>query len=332
MNILYVAMKYDYGDPIRGRSFEDITFRPALEALGHKVVHFDFMENLRSKGHARTQEALVQMAESCDVDLTFSMLFTDEILPSTIKKVLSVTNAPFVNWFADDHWRFKNFTSKYAPHLTLSITTDEDALKKYDKAGITNVLLLQWACNDTLFLPCYDEVYACDVSFVGQPHGGRRRLIEALRDNVEEVVTYGHGWPNGRLSEEAMVRLFSSSKISLNPGASSRIGPVQVATEIIRNQTFPAIRRPKQIKGRTFEIPGCRGFQLAEQVPYIEQYFVPDVEIVTYEGTSDLIEKTHFFLANEERRAEIARAGYERVRRDHLYSNRFLQIFGRLGL
>jgi hypothetical protein len=44
MRILYVAMRWDYGDHRRGPSCEQMNFASALEGMGHEVMPFDFME------------------------------------------------------------------------------------------------------------------------------------------------------------------------------------------------------------------------------------------------------------------------------------------------
>ncbi len=43
MRILYVAMKYDYGRPEQGESFEHWNFYDPLVRMGHAIVYFDFV-------------------------------------------------------------------------------------------------------------------------------------------------------------------------------------------------------------------------------------------------------------------------------------------------
>ena len=95
----------------------------------------------------------------------------------------------------------------------------------------------------------------------------------------------------------------------------------------------PSPERPQQIKGRTFEIPGCRGFQITNVVPHLDRYFEPGKEIATYDGTyDDLLKQIQYWLENPERRLTVAEASYERVLREHTYEHRFQAIFDHLGL
>jgi len=52
MLILYCGMKYDYGRPAQGYSFEHYNFYDALVNMGHDVLYFDFMTLLQSTGRA----------------------------------------------------------------------------------------------------------------------------------------------------------------------------------------------------------------------------------------------------------------------------------------
>ena len=87
-----------------------------------------------------------------------------------------------------------------------------------------------------------------------------------------------------------------------------------------------------QIKGRNFEVPGCGGFLLTGRAENLEAYYEIGREIVCFESTEELIEKARYYLAHEDERAAIARAGYERTMKEHTYAHRFAEIFRRAGL
>src|SRR3954466_8206764 len=113
-------MKHDYGDPARGLSFEETNFRTALEGMGHDVVPYDFVAREAEGGRAAMNAELLALEAETAPDVVFFFLFKDEVEPATIRAM----RAPTVNWFADDHWRFEDFTSVYAPALDWSVTTD----------------------------------------------------------------------------------------------------------------------------------------------------------------------------------------------------------------
>src|SRR5437588_1778844 len=151
-------MAHDYGDPARGPAFEETNFRSALEGMGHEVVAFDFMAREREVGTERLRSELVARAAEVAPDLAFFCLFTNQLDVATIEGVRRQGGCPTVNWFADDHWRFEEFSRHMAPAFSLAVTTDEDSLPGYEAAGITNVLLSQWACNRYAYGRVTDEL------------------------------------------------------------------------------------------------------------------------------------------------------------------------------
>lgn len=333
MKVLYVAMANDYGRPERGPSFEDMNFRSALDGMGHDVIMFDFMERERVAGRAAMRRELIEAAAAARPDVVFLCLFTDQIDVDTLRRLRDAAEAPTVNWFCDDHWRFEDFTARYAPALDWSVTTDEDSLPKYAEIGVDRVILSQWACNRYAYRPDGDAgVDATSVTFVGQAHGDRPETIAALRRAGFPVECWGLGWPNGRLEHSEMVRVFSTSAINLNlSNSSSPESPWVSRLRRLARRPVP-VPRPPQIKGRTFEIPGCGGFQLVSDVPHLEKYFVPGSEIAVYRDDAELIDQVRYWLGHPDERVAVARAGYERVLREHTYDHRFAVIFERMRI
>jgi spore maturation protein CgeB len=330
MHILYVAMRHEYGDPGRGLSFEEVNFRSALEGMGHQLRTFDFMDRARRDGVARMRDDLVAVADECKPDLALFFLFTDQLDTRTIEAVGRVGGCPTVNWFADDHWRFEDFTRHLAGAFDLAVTTDEDSLPKYRQLPHTRVHLSQWACNRYSYGRVTTETRH-ELTFVGQPHGERRKTVARLADAGLPVECWGFGWPAGTIEHDGMVEVFASSRINLNLSNSSHV-PGLKATLRRLLRFNPPLPRPPQIKGRNFEVPGCGGFLLTERVPHLERYFELDREVAIFDGEDDLVEKARHWMEHEDERAAVAEAGYRRVISEHTYDHRFTAIFEELGL
>ena len=330
MHVLYIGMRYEYGNPERGLSFEEMNFRSALEGMGQRVTAYDFMARGQELGYEAMRAELVSLAAETKPDLAFFFLFTHELDPATIEAVGREGGCPTFNWFADDHWRFEDFTRHLAPAFDLCVTTDPDALGKYAALPDTRVILSQWACNRYVYGQVTDELRH-EVTFVGQPHGDRRRRIARLERAGQRVECWGWGWPAGPLPHEGMVEVFASSRINLNLSNSwEHLGRKAKLRKLVGFRPPP--RLPSQIKGRNFEVPGCGGFLLTERVPHLERYFEPDVEVAVYDGFDDLLAKLPRWLEDEPARAAVAAAGHRRVLAEHTYDHRFRAIFGELGL
>jgi spore maturation protein CgeB len=330
MHILYVAMRHEYGDPSRGLSFEESNFRSALDGMGHTLTAFDFMERTRRDGVAKMRADLVAAAAEAQPDLAFFILFTDQLDPATIEAVGRHGGCPTVNWFADDHWRFEDFTRHMAPAFDLAVTTDEDSLAKYRLLADARVHLSQWACNRYAYSRVTDEVRH-GVTFVGQPHGDRRQTVAKLGSAGFPVECWGFGWPSGPIEHGAMVEVFASSRINLNLSNSSDAPGLRARVRRLL-RLGSSVPRPPQIKGRNFEVPGCGGFLLTERVPHLERYLEPDVEVGVFDGPDDLAERVAYWLDHDDERQRVADAGYRRVLAEHTYDHRFAAIFADVGL
>jgi spore maturation protein CgeB len=316
--IAYIASRWDYGDPRRGPSFEEVNFRSALEGAGHDVYSYDFVTRFQQIGRTMMNAELERFVREAEPDLAMFVLFKDEIRPETIRRLTNDGILTF-NWFCDDHWRFDDFSRHYAPAFAFVATTHPESVPRYHACGYDRVILSQWACNHYAYdRQGLEPVY--DVSFVGQRYGDRPKTVLALRKAGFDVHCWGRGWDNGRIDQAGMVRTFEASRINLN-----------------LSNSYPGRwwrRRPpvSQIKARVFEVPGSGGFLLTESVPHVEDYFVVGEELSTFEGTIDLIEKVEYWLDHEDARAQAAERGYARVRAEHTYDHRFARIFDVAGL
>jgi len=301
----------------------------------------------------------------------FTVLFTDELDPAVIREISENTDTVTLNWFCDDHWRFETYSRYWVPCFNWVITTANSALPKYARLGQTNVIKSQWACNQFLYRKL-DLPLEHDVTFVGQPHGNRQEIIQALRDAGINVQVWGSGWESGRLSQEEMIRVFNQSRINLNLSNASvpkstaktlagnlarrylsrsldmvpfgsqvkEIGQTWISA-IRSSVSFPAyigrsdnLEQPytEQIKARNFEIPGCGGFLLTGRAENLEDYYEIDKAVVCFDKVDGLIEKIRYYLNRENERAAIAKAGYIRTLQEHTYLSRFDQIFQRIGI
>ena len=215
MRILYTAMKYDYGRPEQGLSFEHCNFYHSLLHMGHDIIYFDFMTLLQEHGKEFMNRRLAEVAKVEKPDLVFTVLFGDEFDPLTVRGLAQDQGITTVNWFCDDHWRFERYSRHWGPCFTWIVTTASSAVPKYRALGHRNVIKSQWGCNDFLYRKL-DVPLKYDVTFIGQPHGNRKQMIETLQKSGIQVQVWGTGWESGRLSQEEMIRVFNQSRINLN--------------------------------------------------------------------------------------------------------------------
>ena len=344
ISVLFAALKWDYGKKERGDSFEYSNLFDSLRRMnGVQARFFPIDESAERVGRTKMHQQLVDTVRDQRPDLVFFFLYENELSPKLVDAITAETLT--FNWFADDSWRFEIFSKAWAPHFSLVGTTDPNALERYRSAGISNVIATQWACNHHRYAPLHDEKDLQAV-FIGQAHGDRVERVRALRDAGVDVKVWGHGWPGGRIDFEEMVRIYSRAQIALNFAAGSapkqfsdRLKFVAFSGRRIANPlTYPARlaalkrRALPQIKGRTFEIPGCSTLLVTDHVPGLETYYVPDKEIIAARNTEDMVDQTVAILEDPISAQQMANAGFHRTIRDHTYERRFHHIFDCLGL
>ena len=79
---------------------------------------------------------------------------------------------------------------------------------------------------------------------------------------------------------------------------------------------------------RIFEVAMAGGFQLIDQsLAEIDDYFIPDQEIVLFDSQQECLEKIKYYLGHSQERIAIAQAAQKRALQDHQYANRLDKIF-----
>jgi spore maturation protein CgeB len=350
LKVLFVSLRWDYGDPSRGNSFEYENLWDALRRIdGIEARFFGFDEAAASVGPSGMNDELLRVAQEWKPDLVFCFLFKKEIQPETLQRLRALPGVTTLNWFADDHWRFQDFSRHWAPLFDWVATTDERSVYRYRDLGLQRVVLTQWGYNQHLAgASSQVSQLEYDVTFVGQPYGRRRDTVRRLSDLGVDARAWGEGWAQGRLSAPEMVDVFARSRINLNFADSSRTyDAATIARQLLRRRgplvlprfgsitsTIGQIRdaRRPQIKARNFEVAGSGGLLLTEYADGLERFYELGTEIVVFRSFGDLSAKVRDLLANEEARASIALAGRERTLREHTYELRFRSLFNTIGL
>ena len=201
MKIVFAGLEHTNYNPKAGKSFEDNNFLLSMQKLlGGEVIYFPF-DRILAVGREQWNRELVELVRTEKPDVFFAFMFTDEFFYSTLDEIRTTTTS--IGWFSDDHWRFDNYSKRYARHFTFVATTYSKAVERYKKIGQGNVILSQWAANSNLYTPAVDRQTATekpDVCFVGGWSKPRAEIMAALEKAGVQVATYGGGWKGGRVS------------------------------------------------------------------------------------------------------------------------------------
>jgi len=346
MKVLYAGIRREGYNPARRDSFEYVNFYLTLKTMsGVEVIEYPF-DHILEVGKRKWNEELLALVSREKPDLLFTFMYTDEFDPGTLAQIKEKTNTKTIAWFADDYWRFWNYSKHWPPYFNYVITTYSKAADWYEQAGFENVLLSQWACNTLLYKPV-EIKKDVDVSFVGQHKSGRAKVIQELKRAGIKVQCFGYGWPGGKLSQDEMLAVFSRSKICLNlTDRKSLLDPSIIGRIVCRksiNHVVPDFHWIDNFRAylhfpilhthaRPFELAGCRAFTISGRSEDIGRYYEENREMAFYKNTAELIEKVKYYLAHDVERETIAKAGFLRTIKNHTYELRFKEIFSKIGL
>lgn len=347
MNIFYSGYQYDYGDKKRGYSYEYYNFYKSLIFMDKKEHNvFNYRTDLFNKiGNEGFNNKAINIIDKGNFNLAFFVLFKDEFKDKTLDYIKNKKDIVSVAWMSDDHWRFDSYGVKKASFFNWIVTTDRNSYYRYKELGFKNVILSQWGFNHFIYKPnTKTSKLLYEVSFVGQPHSNRKFYINKLKKLGLNIYCRGFGWKNGKISFNEMINVFRNSKININ-FTSSSFGfniksfikifffktkysiKIYSISDIIQNIRILFKKNTKQIKGRIFEIIGCKGFLISEEVNDLNKFYNLKNEVITFSDYLDLKSKIYFYLNNKEARERIINNAYKKTIKYHTYENRFRNIF-----
>lgn len=147
-------------------------------------------------------------------------------------------------------------------------------------------------------------LYKVSVGFVGTYATERASMIAHLIQNSVPVAVYGDGWTHGKYWD--IIRPHYRGSAQYGEGYVKLINGMDIALHFLRHEN-----RDEQ-DSRTFEIPACGTFMIAERSRKHETFFRENEEAVFFDTEEELLEKVRYYLLNLEDAKRIAAAGRRR--------------------
>jgi len=188
----------------------------------------------------------------------------------------------------------------------IHFTTKSNIIDVLYKKGALKVFFLNQAFSQYDHYPEeYNKNFDFDVLFIGSAEQKRYESMCYLAENGININVFGNAWGTAKypsvknlvihrkpLIEEKYRQAISSSKINL---------------------CFLRKMNDDLQTARSIEIPGCKGFMIAERTDEHIKLFKEDIEAVYFSNNKELLEKVIFYLDNENLRKEIQANGFKKV-------------------
>lgn len=263
-------------------------------------------------GISSLNRKVIKMASEKEYDI----IWVDNkpyLTKATLKKLAQVgKGAARVNLLTDDpngkyrrSWRLIRSTARYYDHFFVQREVNIGELKKWGAKKVS----LCYRSFDPAFHrpvelnPTTDARFKCAVGFIGTYEDVRAGYIAHLiRQGISVKVT-GNGWENGVGWEQIKDNYCGPSVYGED--YIKHINGMDIALHFLR-----VANRDEQ-DSRTFEIPACKVFMLAERTALHTMLFEENVEAAFFGSKEELLQKVQYYLAHPEERETIAAKGYE---------------------
>lgn len=292
---------------------------------------------IRSRALRRVAEPVVLSAfnENVARDLTgveFDLVLVikgHRLSSSTIDRIRESVRAPVVNFYPDDPFsRERSNRLAYGPNVLAAydacFTFARHLISEYENAGVARVEYLPFARDPALHAPVTTRAKpAFDVVFVGNLDPDRVKCLDAL-------------------AQDYRVGVFGERTATVVPKGSAlaraTFAPAAYGDDLARALACGAISlnvmRPQNSRShnmRSFESPACGAFTLSQRTLELSQLFVEGEHVVCFSDVDELRAAVARWLPDARARAEIAAAGYARVR-DDTYARRASTMLQTAGL
>lgn len=161
------------------------------------------------------------------------------------------------------------------------------------------------------------------VGFVGSYEDIRASYIAYLIQNGVPVTVTGAGWIGGQYWE--IIKPFYKAPFVYGDDFNKTICGMDIALHFLRHAN-----RDEQ-DSRTFEIPACGTFMLAEKSKVHLSLFDDSKEAVFFTTKEELLEKAKYYLTNPGERIKIAKAGFERCKKSgYSHKDRLIEVINKI--
>jgi len=203
--------------------------------------------------------------------------------------------------------------------------TCQSQMAAYRAAGVPQVLYLPQALDPSVDRPAAEapERFHCDFSFVGSGQYRDRHELLRLMAKAGRLQVRGPGWDDapsdipvagGAVYGAAFSKVVRGAAISLGAHATQAQASQIACTS-----------------NRMWKVLGCGGFFLGAWQAGLDRFALDGEHCAWYRGPEEAVELARRYLADPQRRGEIAAAGRQHALSNHTYAHRVALLLAGRG-
>ena len=252
--------------------------------------------------------------------------------PLAVRQVREATGATMINWACDDPFNRANSSRDLIasiPLYDLYVCTKRAVMDDVIRAGCARAIYVRFGYKPEVHFPeppaTPEErcLFDCDAMFIGGADADRVPYFETLIRALPRLRLnlYGGYWDRypalrGYWRGEAIGRGFRLA-----------VGGAKICLNLVRRAN-----RDDHVM-RTFELPACGGFMLAERTQAHQEIFAEDREAVFFSSPEEMAVKVREWLGRDAGRCTAAAAGYRRITSGrNTYADRLQEIIIAAGV
>lgn len=325
--VLCVSEKYYGYNPMWSYSAVNLSLTGTLANSGvAKHIRTFYIDDIFVCGENEMAERLIRECHNYKPNVLIYFVITINVKPliEALKFIRESMNIKTIAWFTDlltglaipdRHIAFKAY-GEIADCMFDPCSTYSRPYYPHN-----NLVHAYGLVNQNVFYPMATEK-DIDVSFIGTLaadfYESRREYLEYLKVNLEKEgyrvfvgggqMAYAGETP---LTIDKYVEIINRSKIAIN--FSSTMGGM------------------KNLKGRVFEIMACKTLLMEELGPVTTDLFIEGIDYVSFDSKEELLEKTLYYLKNEQLRRNVENSGWRKIQHFYNPKNTWNYVFSKIG-
>lgn len=292
----------------------------ALERLGQTVTRFDLNARPGLLTRLRGGDLVSRLDRALEVSAPDVVLVLrgETLSEQAVTRLRADHPGTWVNWIPDDLHGLA-IVQHALPAYDMVFTAGSDVAAALGQAIDRPIHYLPLAADPSVYKPMRSrDQYRANVVFAGTATPRRERLLGEL---VEfGLALWGPGWRRTSLRDycrgeqldtENFVRAYAGASVAVNIHRSADAEPAVVE---------------RGVNQRTFEVAAIGVPQVVDHRGDLDQHFTDRKEILAYRSVEEMRALVEAALQDPSAADTVARAGRERLLREHTYMHRLKRL------